>query len=678
MDGRLDDPAWKLARDAGPLLQVFPDEEGEPSERTEFRIVYDDDNLYFGFSCFERDPSVIVAREMVRDGRVSSDDYITIVLDTFLDRRNGYQFRVNPNGAREDSLISANVNLNDDWNGIWTVRTTVDDEGWKAEVAIPFKTLAFDPKLTRWGLNISRNLKRRFERNRWSEAKKHLSTYNVAEAGYLTGLEGIEQGIGLELRPYVLGRFGQDRILSDSDTMLDVGGDIRYRITPNLSASLSYNTDFAETEVDARQVNLTRFPLFFPEKRAFFLEDSGVFRFGGVGSSLIPFFSRRMGLSSSGEMVPLVVAGKLTGRIGDYNIGLIDALVDENDGLDMKNTFVGRVSRNVFEQSAVGAILTHGDPNSDNENTLVGGDFAFRTSELPGDSVVYGNAFALGTFTEGLPGRDNGAFGANAEMRQNELRAELGFYQIEENFNPALGFAPRKDIRAYEGEVSYRPEPRSLELVRRLYFTYSSTHITDLDNELDTASHSLFPLYILFESQDELYCRVRGNFDSPDEDFEISEGVVIPPDEYWWPSYQVGFETASKRPLEMEFSYSFGEFYDGRRETYSVELDIKPARWAWLRLDYLLNDIRLPQGEFETRLASARLRLSFTPDLAWHNFVQYDNVSDTIGYQSRVQWEFRPGSFVYVVFNQNVDRTDHNLKVLENEVTAKIGMTFRF
>ncbi len=678
VDGRLDDEVWRLAADGGPLVESLPYEGTEPGMRTEFRVLYDAEALYVGVWCHDPEADEIVAIEMAHDGRIFSDDYVIVAIDTFLDRRNGYEFRVNPNGARGEALISDNVNLNESWDGIWTARCTIDSEGWKAEMAIPFKTLSFKPGLETWGFNLFRNIKRTSERDRWVAARPEINTYNVAEAGTLTGLKDLQQGVGLDVTPYALAKYSSNRIESDQDFSSEFGGDVRYRITPNLTASLSYNTDFAETEVDARQINLTRFPLFFPEKRAFFLEDSGIFSFGGLGSSLLPFFSRRIGLSSDGEVVPIIAAGKVTGRAGGYNLGVLDAVIDGHGDLGTKNAFVGRLSRNIFEQSSVGMIATAGDPDSNDDSLTAGADFGYRTTKLLGDHVLQGNAFVLGSFTEGSGGSENKSVGASVSLPNDLYSASAQFYQVDEEFNPALGFAPRKGVRAYFGSLSYKPRPQSIESIRQLYFIYSSSVFTDLSDRLDTSSHTLYPVYVLFESSDTVYFSLNGQFDSPGEDFEISEGVIIPPDDYWWAYYRAGLDTASKRPVELELDYSSGDFYGGTRSNYSASADLKPIKYLVFRAGYSLNQVRLPQGDFDTRLGYVRVQASFTPDLIWYNLVQYDNVSDDLGYQSRITWEFRPGAKLFLVVNQNIDRDGTDLTWQRTDVTMKLGVTLRF
>ncbi len=679
LDGRLDDRAWTLALPQTKFMQAYPNSGAEPSEPTQFRVVFDDDHLYFGIRCEESDPSQVIARDMSRDGSLFSDDYCAIVFDTFLDRRNGYYFGFNANGARYDALITGNRSFDESWDGIWEVRGRRDDRGWAAEVKIPFKTLAFDPASDTWGFNVSRNLKTRFERVRWSGPEAQFRVYNVSVAGTLSGLEGIRQGRGIQVSPYALGKFRRDHDPIDDDWDFEAGGDVRYRIAPNLTASLSYNTDFAETEVDARQVNLTRFPLFFPEKRAFFLEDSGIFRFGGLGSnSFLPFFSRRIGLSADGEIVPLVVAGKLTGRVGEYNIGAIDTLVDDHDGLDERNAFVGRISRNVLDQSTVGALITAGDPNSRDDNFLGGVDFNYRTTEFLGDHTLELSMFGLGSYTENVDSDENLAFGAELELPNDLYDIELEAYQIDENFRAGLGFVPRKSIRSYSGQAAWRARPESLPDVRRIFSSYTTTNITDLDDRLETSTHVVTPAWIIFETGDEIYASFRRELDAPDESFEISDGVTITPGDYWWTDYEIGFETASKRLLEFTGAYRFGEFYDGRRERYSLMIDLRATKYLNMAFGYELNQVRLPAGDFDTRLGSVRLRIHFTPEITWSNLVQYDNVSDTIGLNSRVRWEIRPGTSLFVVANQNSDRSAGRLETISTELTVKLGATFRF
>ncbi len=678
IDGRMDDAAWSEAPRAHGFVQVEPVEGSQPSEATEFRIVYDDASLYIGVWCFDTDADAIVATAMARDAALEGDDHVTIVLDPFLNQRSGFLFKVNPNGARFDALISTNFTLTPDWDAIWMTASSRDAKGWYVEVAIPFKSLSFDAALETWGFNVERTVKRRLEISRWSGARQEFSVENLSVGGYVHGLEDITQGVGLDVVPFAVARYEDDRIKEDVDLLFDGGVDARYSITPGVTARLGYNTDFAETEVDSRQINLTRFPLFFPEKRDFFLEDAGIFEFGSAGTNMIPFFSRRVGLSAEGEPIPITVAGKLTGRIEEYNFGLVDALVEEHDALPTENTIVGRVSRNVFDESSVGAIITHGDPNSRDENLLAGTDVNWRESDLVPGWTLSGAAFLAGSWTEDVGGRDNLSFGADARAQNDVILTELDFYQVEPDFNPALGFVRRKDLRSYEYELTIGPWIKSSDLVRRVFVSYFQRHTTDLEDELDTAFHSLTPIFVEFEGGDQIFFNTQTWFDEPTTDFEIHPGVVIPPEEFWWQQYRLGFSTSDRRPLDLGANWDFGQFYDGRKDTYSVTMNGRPSRFLHFGVAYTLNQIRLDAGSFDTRLASARLGLNFTPDLTWNHLVQYDDVSDTIGVHSRLQWEFRPGSTLYVALNQGVDRNHGRLRGLQTELATKIGVTIRF
>ena len=339
---------------------------------------------------------------------------------------------------------------------------------------------------------------------------------------------------------------------------------------------------------------------------------------------------------------------------------------------------MGRVSRNIFEQASVGAISTLGDPASTDDPFLVGGDFGYRSTRLLGDNILRANAFVLGTWTETTRGDDNLAYGGKVRMPNDLYTFNVGFYQVDEGFNPALGFAPRKGVRNYSGILRYRPRLESVDFVRQIFFNYLTSSFTDLEDELETATHAFWPVYILFESTDELYFSVNAELDRPDSDFAIHPGVTIPPDRHWWTFYRFGFLTARRRNTSVHVDYFFGDFYDGQKDTYRVDFRWCPVRFFSVSLGYRHNDVRLPQGDFQVRLASTRLKLTLTPDLSWHNLVQYDDVTQTIGFSSRIRWEFRPGAFAYLVLNQNVDRDHGRPSVRQSAVTAKVGMSFRF
>ena len=704
LDGKMNDAAWAKAQVSEPLRQEQPDEGAPATEKTVFRVVYTSEALYIGVWCFDREPGKIISRLMSRDSPLPKDDAVCIALDPFLDRRNGYWLMVNPNGAQGDALVTNNTDINDDWDGIWSVGARIDEEGWKVEVEIPFKSISFDPEAETWGINISRHIRRRHEWCRWSRPLMDFNTYQVSEAGNLRGIHGIEQGLGLEFTPYAVTKFRDQRELDDTDLLMDIGGDLRYRITPNLSLSMSYNTDFAETEIDRPQINLSRFKIKYPEKRNFFLQEAGIFNFGRNsggrrsgprGSSKdaepIPFFSREVGLTPDRKPRAIVGATKLTGRIGEYNIGLLDAYVDDHEDLPGSNVFVGRISRNILEQSYMGIIATHGDPNSSNEDFLFGADLGLRTSDFLDGDVLQANLWMLGSWkenegAEGVPppedpDSDNSlSFGGNIELPNDNYNANLQFFQVGEDFDPALGFVRRESVRAYISEFGYKPRPRDFYDIRQLFFSYSNSFYTDLNDELETASHSLYPLYILTNEGDRLWSKVTYENDSPTDDFEVSssEGISITAGDYWWPTYRVGIDTSSKRLVEFELSHGFGGYYDGDRNSWQTEISVRPSKYFSVRADYELHSINLPQGNFKERLASIRTRVSLSPQLNWSNLLQYYSDGDQVGFQSRIHWEYEPGSNMYLVLNQGIDRNDGRLRWTESDLTFKIGLSLRF
>ena len=679
IDGIPNEDIWNKAEDPGPLIQTRPYPGAKPTEDTKFRVLFDSDYLYVAIWCYDSQPERIVAKEMARDGNVGKDDNVIIVLDTFHDLRNGYYFRFNPLGCRVDALITNNLKSSESWDGIWMVRGNVTDKGWTAEVAIPFKTVSFNPNIDTWGFNIYRSLNHKFERLRWSGYQTQVNTYQVSEAGTISGLTGLEQGVGLDIVPYALARYTNNRDPADDDTEIDGGADARYRVLPNLTASVSVNTDFAETEVDSRQVNLTRFPLFFPEKRAFFLEDAGIFEFGGLTSSeFLPFFSRRIGLSENGEPVPIVVASKLTGRVRDYNIGGLQALLEDEDDLDSQNALVGRVSKNVFDQSYIGGLATYGDPNSEDENFVGGGDFGYRASDLFGDQIFEFNTYGLASYTESVENDDATAFGAKFSLPNDTYRVRAEAFQVGEDFDAALGFVPRRGVRSYELDGRYRPRAERIDWIRRVIWDFDLAYFTDLDNEIDSAENEFIPFWIVFESEDEAWATVQLENDTPDEDFEISDGVIISADEYWWYDYRFGVDTSARRPFELTAVYSSGQFYDGDRDRYIFGINVRTVKWVLISTSYSLNKVRLPEGTFDTRVTSTRVQINFTPDVTWSNLLQYDSVSDIVGLNSRFRWEVRPGTNFFVVLNQNTQRSEGRPRVLQTEITVKLRVTFRF
>lgn len=693
IDGRLDDAVWRAAKPIGELIQIEPLEGVPPSEASEIRFLHDGEQLYMAIRCFDREPGLIVSTTRERDAFLEVDDRIEIVFDTFHDRRNAFFFQINACGSKGDALVTNNgANFNKPWDGLWEGVARVDELGWSAELALPFKTLDFAEGGDTWGLNVERYIGRKREESRWSNGSRDQRLFNVYRAGELRGLTDIHQGIGLDVVPFFVahGRNERDR---DADGRADGGGnrsllgepgfDLFYKLIPSLTFSLTVNTDFAETEVDERQINLTRFPLFFPERRDFFLQNAGVFEFGlnnsgggGGDRALIPFFSRRIGLSPDGEEVPILAGAKLTGRAGPWGMGVLDVQTDELDAVEGQNLFAGRLSRNVGEQSTVGGIVTRGNPAGGGDNTVFGLDATHRARVFAGDRDLITTGFVLHSDSENVSGQSS-AFGLALRAPGDRLGWSLGALEIQEDFEAALGFVPRKDVRRYDGTLEYQPRP-DIPGLRQLEFGLATEVFTDTDGELETWGTEFQPLGFLFESGDEARLVLEHVHDELGADFEIADGIVIPTGEYDFTRASLELGTAQKRALSAELSLDAGEFFDGQRRGYGVNFLWQPGPLFNGQCGYARDDVALDGGDFDTQLARLRANFSFSPELSWNNFLQWDSESDTFGVQSRLRWIPVPHQEVFLVFNETLESDSSRSAPLFQELSFKLAYAVRF
>ena len=415
---------------------------------------------------------------MAQGESIQFDDAIAIILDTFNNKR--LPFAVNPNGVRDDGVFETPAKLNRDWEGVWFAETALSPEGWTAEFAIPFRTLNFDADNTEWGFTMERKIASTQEEIAWVSYNLQV---NPGSSGRITGLSGIDQGLGIDIIPSLVATESHDFQNGAGDSNIDPSLDVIYKITPSLTGALTLNTDFSATEVDDRQINLTRFSLFFPEKRDFFLQDVDIFSFGGLDRNGIPFFSRSIGLDNKNQPVELEVGAKLTGRLGRWNIGVLGVAQDEYEGVEASNLFVGRVSANVLEESSVGLIVTDGDPRSSLDNSLVGFDFRYRNTRLPSGRTLQSEFWYQQSDTEGID-TDDEAFGVRVSS-PNEvgLKGRFSYSRIEENFNPALGFVNRSNVEQIEVQAAF---------VRRLEghrFLRTIEHPLSLDDLTRSAVH---------------------------------------------------------------------------------------------------------------------------------------------------------------------------------------------
>lgn len=682
IDGKLDDACWGNAPAFENFTQVVPVEGAAPSERTVVRVLYDTDNIYIAIRCFDSDPNGIIAKQMQHDGDMESDDHIEIVLAPFADQRNGYLFRLSAAGGKADGLVDgAKHEVRLEWDGIWYGKATIDAEGWSAEFAIPFKTISFNSAATAWGFNVQRTIRRRQEVVRWASPRANTEISSLGDAGTVEGITGINQGLGLTLRPYVSTRVD----MNNGGLEIKPGFDLFYKLTPSTTLALTVNTDFAEAEVDERIVSLSRFPVFFPEKRAFFLQDNTVFSFGGINESPIPFYSRRIGIVN-GEQMDILAGVRVTGREDGINFGMMDVQMYDDRALGAKNLSVGRISANVLGESSAGLIFTHGDPGTTGDNSLVGGDFNYRTSSLFGDQVLEAHSWVMGTFSEKGPavaGADSGmdgddaAFGGKVSYPNDRWAWSLFAARYGKKFNPALGFIERPGTYEVNGDLRYRWRPDGF--IRRIDLGADQNFFLNLDGTVQSQEGGLPSLELEDKFGDVFFVEYQLNRDVLTEPFEIKDGVTIPTGDYRFNRVKATLEMAAARELSPAFKFRTGDYYGGARTDYAAELKWRPSSRFFGSVGYEYDGVDLPEGSFVVRIITARASVIFSPSLSWDNIVQYDNISQNMGFNSRVRWEVTPGDEVYFVVNQGYDVEDgHRFHSTESSLTLKVGMTFRF
>jgi hypothetical protein len=676
IDGDLSDEIWQRAPLIADFHQVTPVEFGPPSERTEVYVLYDRDALYVAAHMFDSDPALINARVLRQGQPIGSDDRFFVHIDPFNNRRGGYLFGVNPNGVRFDGIFEGVTQRQFDWDGIWQAAARVTDDGWVVEIAIPFKTLSFDPATSTWRMNFARNIERKNEGIAWNSRNRNT---DLSTMGDITGISQIEQGRGLDVVPSMTVRDRREIGPVAAESATEPSVDVFYKITPQLNAALTLNTDFSATEVDDRQVNLTRFSLFFPERRDFFLQDVDIFQFGRLQQDGRPFFSRRLGIGSTGQPVPLDFGAKVSGRIGRFDIGTLAVSQEAYENVDATTAFVGRVAANVLQESSVGMIMTRGNPSANVDNSVAGVDFRYVNSRLAAGRSLEGDAWFQQSDTEGLDGDDT-AMGVRLRLPSNNgWRGDLELTRIEANFNPALGFVRRRgvdDLSASAGHT-WRPRDRA---VRTLFSGVSLNRIEYLDDgSVQSENLSLQALNVELNSQDAFSIGVSRNTEGLRAPFTISQGVTIPDGTYTFQTVNLSVRTGDQRAIGGGFFVNDGEFYDGERFGVTTFVAFR-SRHFRANLNYQVNDVQLPGGDFSTKVVRLQLETIFSSKLSWINLIQYDNVSETIGINSRLHWIPQAGREGFLVLNHNLQDLDRDNSFHSSfaELTLKYSYTFRF
>ena len=667
LDGRLDETAWRRAVPATDFIQQDPNYGGTPTERTEVRILFDRDRLYMGVTCIDSEPDRLLGSTMKRDEFLRADDRFMWTMDTFLDQQSGYFFEMNPSGLMADSLMGAGGGNDRACDGIWDAQVRRSEVGWTIELEIPFRTLNFDPEAPAWGINFQRTIRRKNEENLWTGHERNQGLRRMPNAGLLLGISDVSQGHGLDIKPYIASTAfdapGADEPVS-VDTTTDVGLDLFYNLTPDLRANLTHNTDFAQTEVDQRLVNLTRFPLFFPEKRDFFLDGSTFFNFylprnHQSSVAVQPFFSRRIGLDENGAPQTVDVGAKLTGQVGNQDVGILHVRTGEETDVVSEEFTVLRVRRRMLTQSYIGALYTRRDGRGagavDNLQTA-GVDFRLATSTFRESNNLALTGFLLWN-TNPLDTGDNFASGLQLDYPNDRWEGRLGFTEVQPNHNPAIGFTPRRGFRGYNPQLSFAPRPDRHDWIRQTTFGVDADLRTDMQNRLLTRIVDVTAFGLEMQSQDSVEVHVISNYERLERGFDIHPGLVLPAGlETSFTRYRVQAGTANRRILATRSSVEFGSFFTGEREQVVIILAIRPRPGVVVNLENEWNRVWLPWGRFETRLARLITDTQFSPWIYFVNNFQFDSVSNSLGWQFRLRWIIEPGNDLYVVDTHELAR----------------------
>jgi hypothetical protein len=672
LDGLLDEPVWRAADLVNGFRQREPDEGAPASEDTEVRVLYDGGYLYIGVRAFDSQPDRIVARRLERDaplglarfGPSGGDDAIEIILDAFHDRRNAYYFATNPRGVQVDGLITDESERPDlNWDAVWDVRARVTPEGWTAEFAIPLRTLRFPAGAGEqtWGFNVQRTIARKTEQSLWTAwSRDNEGLARVSRAGELTGLKSLAGGVALYVKPYLVAETGQDYAARPGgDVAFDpsVGLDAKLGLESGLVLDLTVNTDFAQVEADDEQVDLTRFNLFFPEKREFFLENAGIFEFGAPQffgpPNILLFFSRRIGLQRTGfaeaQTVPMIGGARLTGRAGGQTVGVLNVVTGEKASLDapVTNFAVGRIKRDIGQRSYIGAIVTHRLEEGGASNLTGGVDWNLWLSNplvLEGFYArVRDSQLDIGDYT----------WQVALDYTGDWIGGRVEHLEIGPDMSPGIGFVRRLDMARTMAGLRLSPRPpisglRKIDIFNRLEYVSSveSRALRDRIWELSVTPR--------LDSGDQVRLQVRYQFQRLANPFELTPGVIVPAGDYADWNFTAGINTSRARPVSARLSAGAGGFWDGDRRQLNGTL-IFDSPHVGLELGYSHNNVDVPGGAFTTDLVRGRVKLALNTRLFGNALIQYNSQTGALSANLRVDWIHRPGSDLFVVFNERRD-----------------------
>jgi Domain of unknown function (DUF5916) len=664
-DGRLDEDVYERERPSSGFVQQVPYEGQPASEKTDAWVLFDGDALYVSARCWDSmPPQRWVANEMRRDGaQLNQNDSFGVLLDTFGDGHDGVFFATNPLGALLDQQITEERTSNADWDPVWDVKTSRFEGGWTVEMRIPFKSLRYPPGASQsWGIQLRRVVRRM---NEWSFVSPvpisaagrdgSQGILRVSASATLTGLEVPSGARNVELKPFALGRLTTDRAAAPAfanRTDASFGFDAKYGITQNLTADFTYNTDFAQVEVDQQQINLTRFSLLFPEKRQFFLEGKGIFDFGRTGGSVpLLFFSRRIGLED-GHTVPIIGGGRLTGRVGPFSVGAINIQTEAEGDVATTNFTVLRLKRNILRRSSIGALYTGRSvaAAADGANHAVGAD-----ARLAFHENVNVNLYLAKTATRGVSGRDM-SYQLQFDYPSDVYGLRIEQVVVERNFNPEVGFVSRSNFNRSFAEARYSPRPASMPAVRQFTFEASPDYTRTADTGQLETREQLVSVETEFADSGRFEFDVVDAHERLDEPFDISRNVSIPAGSYDWRHVEVAYTVAKQRPVNGSLMFRVGTFYGGNIkavELSSARIEASPQLSIEPSLSF--STVTLPEGSFRTAVPRVRATYTLTPRMFVSGLVQFNSENDRVSTNVRMRWEYRPGSELFVVYSEDRD-----------------------
>lgn len=704
IDGYIGPDEWANAARVHDLHEVEPVEFTAPSERTVWYVAASDSALYIAAYAYNSQPGEIVARVLRQGASLDDDDSMSIIVDPFNNKRSGYSFTLNPNGVRAEAIYTSPTRYSDDWNGVWRGAAKIVDDGWTMEMALPFSTVTFDPENDTWGINFSRRIARHAEQIAWQSRNGQI---NPAVSGQAYGLEGLNQGLGLDVIPSASVNYftsPEHNATESQEVNLNASIDLSYKLTPALNALITINTDFAATEVDGRRLALDRFDLFFPEKRSFFLADFDIFQFGAVptgnddgdrtpgllsGHNGLAFFSRRIGLTGDSEPVDIVAGTKISGRIANFDIGSLYILQDgyvnrSSDRIDQSDLFVTRISSGVLEESTAGLIVTSGDPESNTNGSLVGADFLYRNTRLGTNRSVEGNFWIQKSNNADIGSQDT-AWSANIGFP-----ASVGFsggiqiQEVEENFRPALGFANRTGVRLYAAETEYKNVLSNRGAVRELEHSLEYTQWRYLDSDsIQSEKMELKPLEIRTVDDDRASLDIslhKERLLSGEQPLEAI-GILLAPGEYSFDRFEALMRSARHRPLAFELQIDDGEWFSGDRFRIRPQLQWRPNKRFAAELTYDYNKYEFPEQSAVTKQITLENEVALNANWSTVMLAEYDNVSDSIGINARLHHNMAAGRDIWFVVNHNMVRDaaiGDRFRSSESMAVAKIQYTLRF